>query len=93
MEQESSVPERTQQTEASVMDQSSIVSEEDEIQRAIAMSLEGKFFIISKPKRYKFYRYTYQKNQFSFNIYPPFSRSQTCSKRSTNKSKAISINF
>ena len=39
MEQESSVPERTQQTEASVMDQSSIVSEEDEIQRAIAMSL------------------------------------------------------
>ena len=53
MEQESSVPERTQQTEASVMDQSSIVSEEDEIQRAIAMSLEGKFFIISKPKQYK----------------------------------------
>ena len=43
MEQESSVPERTQQTEASVMDQSSIVSEEDEIQRAIAMSLEGTF--------------------------------------------------
>ena len=45
MEQESSVPERTQQTEASVMDQSSIVSEEDEIQRAIAMSLEGNFQI------------------------------------------------
>ena len=96
MEQESSVPERTQQTEATVMDQSSIVSEEDEIQRAIAMSLEGKFFIISKPKQYKLfmpYRYTYQENQFSFNLYPPSSRSQTCSKRSTNKSKAIGINF
>ena len=50
MEQESSVPERTQQTEASVMDQSSIVSEEDEIQRAIAMSLEGKFFYHFKTK-------------------------------------------
>ena len=41
MEQETNVPERNQPTEASVMDQSSIVSEEDEIQRAIAMSLEG----------------------------------------------------
>ena len=50
MEQEASVPERTQQTEASVMDQSSIVSEEDEIQRAIAMSLESKFLCHFKTK-------------------------------------------
>lgn len=41
MEQGSSVPSINQAQESNVMDQSSIVSEEDEIQRAIAMSLEG----------------------------------------------------
>merc|ERR1712012_297644 len=53
MEQESSVPERTQQTEASVMDQSSIVSEEDEIQRAIAMSLEAELKPAAKDQQTK----------------------------------------
>ena len=43
MEQDVSIPEINTASGASVMDQSSIVSEEDEIQRAIAMSLEGNF--------------------------------------------------
>ena len=43
MEQDVSIPEINVASGASVMDQSSIVSEEDEIQRAIAMSLEGNF--------------------------------------------------
>ena len=44
MEQETSIQSESQAQESNVMDQSSVVSEEDEIQRAIAMSLEGKLF-------------------------------------------------
>ena len=42
MEKDTSVHQRSQRDTSAVIDQSNVISEEDEMQKAIAMSLEGK---------------------------------------------------
>ena len=42
MEKDTPVHQRSQRDTSAVIDQSNVISEEDEMQKAIAMSLEGK---------------------------------------------------